>query len=444
MRLRVATGWATTVLLGALGCGQTSGTRDTGSGAGGTDTAPDPGVGTMALDYVRSGTRVVALGYSSNEARVFRTFHDQELGFDCNFVPDAAGQRQRCVPNQQVQLIYTDTDCKQPAGWVERWGDEEVAATGELVSVRPEGWSSGCPGEEPQHLPVYRVAEKLSDQTFGESPLAVYELREGQCLPAQPPPKVVPAAYRLTPLPESELAGGQRVSVKVSDGLRLTRLIADDGAELNLGVTGADNTPCALLRDGECVPEPVAQLHPLNDDGHAYNALNDDCSAPAFILPYGPACGTGKFGVEDDGVHPPKVRELKALTGYFRWDLVLPVTQPVKYECKSLPPNGIDLVWGPGRDVTGTLPTATKLRRGSGPLHVDWYAVGQSELMPVPVNATWLSPGVVIGTFLDEAGRACTLLTAEDGSLRCAVLDERTADPVADLMTFPEVVPFTY
>lgn len=444
MRLRATAGWAVTVLLAAAGCGQTSGTNDTGSGTGGSVADPDPGVGTMSLDYVRSGTRVVALGYSSNEARVFRTFHDQELGFDCNFVPDAAGQSQRCVPNQQVQLIYTDAECKEPAGWIERWGPEEVAGPGDLVSARPERWSDGCPGELPRHVDVFRVAEKLSEESFGDSPILAYEVREGQCQRAQPPPKVVPAAYRLVPLAESELQRGERVSVKVSDGLRLTRLMADDGAELTLGVTGVDKTPCALLRDGECVPEPIAQLQPVNDDGHAYNALDADCSAPAFTLPYATACGTGKFGVEDDGVHPPKVRALQALTSYFRWDLLLPATDPLRYECKSLPLDETDRVWAPGRDVTGTFPTATKLRRGSGPLHVDWYAVGQSELMPVPVDARWLSSGAGTGTFLDEADRACRLLTAEDGSLRCAVLDDRTADPVADLMTFPEVVPFTY
>ena len=72
-----------------------SGTSDTGSGAGGNGPEPDPGVGAMSLDFVRSGTRVVALGYSSNEERVYRTYHYQALGFDCNFVPDAEGQSQR-------------------------------------------------------------------------------------------------------------------------------------------------------------------------------------------------------------------------------------------------------------------------------------------------------------------------------------------------------------
>src|SRR5690349_15931973 len=128
MRLRALAGWATTVLLGTLGCGQTSGTRDTGSGAGDED--PDIGTASMSVDYVKSGTRVVALGYSSNEARLFRTFHDQALGFDCNFVPDAAGQSQRCVPNQQVPLVFTDAECQEPAGWIERWGGEEVATAG--------------------------------------------------------------------------------------------------------------------------------------------------------------------------------------------------------------------------------------------------------------------------------------------------------------------------
>jgi hypothetical protein len=181
----------------------------------------------------------------------------------------------------------------------------------------------------------------------------------------------------------------------------------------------------------------------LNDGGRAYEALNDDCSAPAFTLPYPLACGTGKFGVEDDGVHPPKVRALEAIADYFRWDLVLPVTEPLAYECQAHPVSETERAWAPGRDVTGTLPTATKLRRGTGPLHVDWYAVGESELWPAHVGYDSASPGVPSGAFMNEAGKACSILTADDGSLRCAEFND-LGEPAADLMTFPEVVPFTY
>jgi hypothetical protein len=396
----------------------------------------------MSLDYVRSGTRVVALGYSSNEARVFRTFHDQELGFDCNFVPDAAGQSQRCVPNQQVPLVFTDMECKEPAGWIERWGGEEVAAVGDAVTGQSNArWRESCPGDLPEHLPAFRVGEKLAEEAIATFPLPVYEMRDDKCQPAQIPGKVAPATYRLVPLPEGELARGERVSVKVSEGLRLTRLIADDGAELTVGVTGADKAPCALQRDGVCVPEPIAQLQLLNDGGHAYNALNNDCSAPAFTLPYPSACGTGKFGIEEDGVNPPKVRALEAVAAYFRWDLVLPVTEPVSYQCASHPVTQTDRVWAPGRDVTETLPRATKLRRGTGPLHVEWFAVGQRELWPVGYNSA--APGVPTAAFVNEAGKVCTIRTADDGSLRCAQMDD-SGELVADLMTFPEVVPFTY
>jgi hypothetical protein len=414
MRLRALAGWATTVLLGTLGCGQTSGTSDTVSGAGDGD--PDTGMGSMSLDYVKSGTRVVALGYSSNEARVFRTFHDQELGFDCNFVPGAAGQSQRCVPNQQVPLVFTDVECQEPAGWIERWGTEEVAAVGDAVSAKGARSSEGCPGDLPEHLVAYRVAEKLADEAIAIAPLAVYEVRDGKCQPAQVPGKIAPATYRLVPLPESELARG---------------------------VTGADQKPCALQRDGTCVPEPVARLQTLTEGGHAYDALNDDCSAPAFTLPYSSTCGTGSFGVEDDGVHPPKVRALEAVTSYFRWDLVLPVTEPLSYQCASHPVSETDRVWAPGRDVTGTLPMATKLRRGTGPLHVDWFAVGQSEIWPAHVG-NWAPPGVPTGEFMNEAGKVCSIRTANDGSLRCATFDAQTGELEADLMSFPKVKPFTY
>jgi hypothetical protein len=49
--------------------------------------------------------------------------------------------------------------------------------------------------------------------------------------------------------------GGQAVAVQTSGGLRLRRLVAEDGAEANLGVTLADGTACTLQRDGSCVAE---------------------------------------------------------------------------------------------------------------------------------------------------------------------------------------------
>ena len=38
----------------------------------------------------------------------------------------------------------------------------------------------------------------------------------------------------------------------------MTRVVADDGAELTYGVVAPDGTPCTIQGNGACVPEPLA------------------------------------------------------------------------------------------------------------------------------------------------------------------------------------------
>jgi hypothetical protein len=391
----------------------------------------------MGLDFAQSGNRLVALGYSSNEARVFRTFHDSRLGFDCDFVPDAAGEHQRCVPSVLATVVYTDGGCAEPATWdASRSGSE--SAVGQIISARPADAALGCPGAAPPHRDVYRVAEQLSEEVIGHPPFDLFEWREGRCVTTSVPAKVTPAIHRLVPLTESELARGERVSLNVGQGLRLTRLIADDGAQLSLGVTGADRTPCEFQRDGECVPEPIARPAPASSD-RFWTALNADCTQPAFQTPYPTACGQAKLGVEDDGARPPIVRALQKTTAVFRWDLDLPVTDPQTYSCNAHASDAEGIA-APAGDLTGTLPKATSSTRGSGPLHVRWYTLGESELLPVLADFRRASPGVVpTPEFVDEAGRACQVISAADGTWHCAIVDE-LGEATADLLTFPEVV----
>ena len=163
MRLRVSTGWAVTVLLAAVGCGQTRGATDSGSGAGSGGGGDEPPV--MGLDFAQSGSRVLALGYSSNEARLFRTFHDQELGFDCEFVSDAAGRDQRCVPTGKVTMVYTDASCTESATWADG-GQQRELAVGQAVSGKLVVETT-CPGDAPTHRDAYRVGERLREESFG-------------------------------------------------------------------------------------------------------------------------------------------------------------------------------------------------------------------------------------------------------------------------------------
>jgi hypothetical protein len=159
------------------------------------------------------------------------------------------------------------------------------------------------------------------------------------------------------------------------------------------------------------------------------------------LPPYPAACGTAKFGVEDDGVLPPKVRSLEQATALFGLEFVQPVTESLTYACTARPLADVQQGAAPGRDLTGTLPTASKLRRGTGPLYVSWYSVGQSELLPVLADFRRASPGVVpTAEFVNDAGQPCQVMPADDGTLRCAIIDGATGRPVADWATYPQVV----
>jgi len=432
MRLRAANGLVVSVLLASVGCGQTRGVSDTGGGAAGSDDGPP----TMALDFAQSGARLVAMGYSSNEAQVFRTFHDSSLGFDCNFVPDAAGVHQRCVPSTTATIVYTDAGCSEPAAWDESTWGQPGWEVGDTLSGIPSGDTSTCPGQAPPHRAAYRVAELLTEEVLGPPSIPLFALNGARCQPTIGPAKITPPVHRLVPMLETELARAERVSLNLGGGLRVTRLVSDDGAELSVGVTGADRTPCGLQRDGECVPEPIAAPPSFAPSGRFGSALNADCTEPAFVSPYSPACGAIRFAVEDDGAAPLKVMSLTKAPALFGWQLVLPVTEELTYACTASAGDGA----APDRDLTGTLPSASRLQRGTGPLRVNWYSVGQSELLPVLADFRRASPGVVPAPeFVTDAGLPCQIMQADDGTERCAVVDE-AGRPIGDLASAPEVV----
>jgi len=420
MRLRATTAWAVTVLLASVGCARTDGGSasepGTGTGAAGADDGPAP----MALDFVRGGSRLAAMGYSSDDAQAFATFHDRQLDFDCEFVSATGTDEQRCVPRALVRVVYTDADCSEPAGWLQR---SAGAQSGTAVSSAPPESTTNCPGQLPPHRDAYRVGELIFEESVENLDVPLFERGASGCHTATPPGKLAPDTYRLTPLPERELVRGERASIDLGSGLRLTRLIADDGAALNLGATTSDGTPCELQRDGECVPEPIARPS-FDNSGKFSTALNADCSVPAFEAPYWANCGDPRYGVQDDGTHPPRVHEVEKVSAYFSWQITLPVTDPISYSCLSFDASGVVAPAAPVREVTGTLPSADQQRRGTGPLHVDWYVRGQSQLLPVLADFRRASPGVVPApAFVNDAGVPCEIRPATDGSEHCAVVD---------------------
>ncbi len=440
-------------MLTSAGCGHTTdeGGASGGSGGGGElgrggasgggpgGVAAPGGAPSMALEPAQSGERLVALGYSSNETQVFKTFHDQDLGVDCDFVPDAARKLHRCAPSPRVALRFTDAACTEPAAEVWRYDPTPELGTGSLVSAEPNDPWSGCPGDAPPHRDTFVIGEKLTEEVVGGPPIPLFALRDGRCETAPLWGKVTPPIYALEPLPESELVAAERVSLAVSRELRVTRLVAEDGAALTVGVTLTDGTPCEFQPNGECVPEPIARSS-VFQAGRFPDALNADCSVPAFLSPYPLSCGTPSYGVEGTLTAPGRVFAVEAATAAFHFGPVLPIADPPAYACSRVSaPDGVSHALAPSRDMTGTFPQARRVSRGSGPLHVDWFATGDHLLLPVRIDLGRASPGVVpSGELLTADGQLCTVWPADDGTLRCVVVSDYGA-PIAAPTSFPEL-----
>jgi hypothetical protein len=368
---------------------------------------------------------------------VFRTFHDQQLGVDCEFVPSADGADQRCVPTSQVTVVYSDTACSEAVAWKVQASDFKE---GDLVSGAFPGVPSNCAGQSLPNRAAYRVGPKLSDETLPTPDAGPYEVRAGECQHAYPPAKLTPATYSLVPIADSELARGRLVSVRITDSLRLTRLIADDGAELSLHATDNLGDPCEFQRDGECVPEPIARPASVAVPGRFWSALSSDCSVPAFQGPYTADCGDSKFGIGDDAAGQPRIYTVEPTNAAFSWTYMeLPSPDNWTYSCMPAS-SDITGLMAPSRDVTGTLPSVGQQRTGQGVLHVDYYSSAGSQLLPVQVDPSQASPGVVPrAAFVNDAGNPCQIMSADDGTERCVFRDQ-SGVVVGDLATSPEVV----
>jgi hypothetical protein len=387
----------------------------------------------MALEFARSGSRLLAMGYSADGAKAFRTFHDQRLGFDCDFAAASSADELRCVPSAHVKVIYRDAECTRPAAWVQRYDGLE---TNDAVSSTAT--MALCPGDVAPHRESYRLGKQLSEETLDSSSgPAMFETSSAGCGPAGIPGKIAPASFELIPIDEAELARGVRASLKVSDSLRLSRLLAEDGAELSLGVTTLGGVPCEFQRDGSCVPEPIARPF-LAGSGKFRRALNVDCSVPAFVTPFPTECGQPVVGLLDEGGGAPRFYSLEKPSAVFAWDVVLPITNEVTFGCMPLP-SEVDDAAAPARELTGTFPKADTAHAGDGKLQVAWRMAGDNQLLPVLADPTLASPGVVpMPDFKDEGGQRCVVVPAEDGSERC-VRPEAGGSVPANLTSYPEV-----
>jgi hypothetical protein len=196
-----------------------------------------------------------ALGYLSEDVAQFRTFRDQRLGFECEFVTDGDGDEFQCVPKQTTSLIFLDAACTQPATWTMMY----PVQVGQWFIAQSSYWDSGNPV-------VLRRTVELGEEVYPEGtlPASVYELQGTACVANPfPPAKSIPAINRLIPHSASELSSAKRVSVDAGGGLRLSHLLGADGSQLTLGTTTADGKACAVQPSGECVPTAEGDSGPF-------------------------------------------------------------------------------------------------------------------------------------------------------------------------------------
>ena len=314
-------------------------------------------------------------------------------------------------------MIYLDAQCTQPAVW--EWGG---VRQGDWLSEKPAQPAVECPGEAKPHREVFEVAERVYEESYMSEASPVFEHRGGECVVAFPPAKGWPAVNRLIAHPEGELVGAKRVNVDVADNLHVSRIVADDGAQLTVGTTSLRQLPCELQADGECVPAKIA----VSGSVDFFTALDADCTRPAFNAIYPSACGAPEFGVEGSTAEAFRVHRLVAAPALFyripAIDIDVPY-DPQAFTCQRAP-GGETTGYAPGMDLTGTFPTAHRARRGTGALHVDWFvSTLPGELGVVPLAPIQGSP-----QFLDASGEPCTITHVADDSLRCAPASHEAKD----------------
>ena len=194
---------------------------------------------------------MLALGYESEGVSQFRTLHDQQLGFDCEFVSGKVCGDLHCVPPRSArpELIFLDSNCSQPATWILF---KEGAGVGEWVSFERE--LSECPGQVFDRE-TFEIAEEVYPESSNGPRPEVFQLQGTSCVTAWPPAKSVPAVNRLIPHADSELAAAKPLSLDVGGGLHLSRIIGEDGLELTVGLTNDAGKACSVQPNGKCIPQ---------------------------------------------------------------------------------------------------------------------------------------------------------------------------------------------
>jgi hypothetical protein len=398
------------LVLGLLACNGFAGcsSQHTPSGAAGGGAAADGGVHAAPEDlpFASGGQRLHARYYVADGAEQFLTLHDNELGFDCDFAPDAVGDGMHCVPSHVFEVFYLDPDCKEPAVAV-RSGDAAVSgpSTEDWISARLDEPASACVNAPP---PAQRKPYRFGEQVFvGGLPAihmslpipAAYALHGGKCESASVPQAELlpPAVYRVQPQDAKQLVAGTVSTLALEGALSVRRVVAEDATQITVGVLGRDGERCSLLPDGRCIPPPGSSIAES-----AEFFLDAECKSPAVTWSF-PACEETSLGVRvvDDVVH---VYEMISVHDLFTQNMGA---------CG--PFHDDSGVLAASKEITAMLPQASAQLTGTGRLHLNRFAAkslaGANRGALVLLDAG--------EHFVDDAGYICNVEPAVDGSLRC-------------------------
>jgi hypothetical protein len=364
------------------------------------------------LPYAMSGTRIAAMGYADEGAVVFQTLRDTQLGFDCAFAKSETGEL-HCAPSLRTHLLFSDAQCTDPAAPGENQdgsGAAPLLQTGDYVTpVRFLSKSEQQGAELPQHGPVYRVAEKLSETHYvgaaEDAPL--FELNGDHCVTTMPRvAKSVPSIYRLKPVPDSELVSANIKEIPLEGGLTLERLVGSDGSEISSGLK-LNAVRCLLQPDGKCVPLPIAEVLGFADS---------ECTDVGYYLDVPPASNVKVHGLSygsESSVY--ELRPTEAL--YYEKEEYKPIFENGQMDVmrivlgcfpKEPLPTSVPF-YRRDKDVSAQMLTIGKIQLGVSRLRPEWFSAKVAGSNVSVLVRSYLNNA---GTILTNDGKECSIAGA--------------------------------
>ena len=389
------------------GCGQAS-----------VENPGDHPVGPVVdLPFAKSGRRLKAWSFAADGIDLFSTFHDNQLDADCEFVPNPARDHHVCFPSVLADVVYLDAACTQPAA---RSGPGGSLAPGQWVSGVVPGTEATCAGAPPVQRVGYHVAEQLfvgGIEALNHPFPNVFAVVDSQCQPTPFQDALLPRdLFRLERQEQSVFVSGARTVRPAAGDFAVERVMADDGAELTVGVRGGNAAPCLVQSDGRCVPGPVSAPSFFG----AGDYLDTNCTEPAFSRAEANLCDDPKLGVKTiaGSVHVYQLQ--KASVVFAKTTVLDPETGVTVFDSEGRPQysclsdTGL-VAYAAAAEVTSSFPLAGSTQATFGPLRLVQHG------SPVNGGAS-ASPRIAFeggGVFIDEDGQGCKTRATAGRTLEC-------------------------